>query len=904
MEFMLLICIQPLFNKLMQLRLLATLVFYFFSIHSLSAQYFTAPATTGTGTPVNVINSSGITDFSNNNFYFNADTFSIATNPLVNLNIYTFPNNLLQTPTFSDLAYDGTNYYLFSSNYFGGVIRWDFGPNIFSTPTAVNLGNLGNTQNEGIIIRRQNNNWYGFLVSNGPTTKLTRIDFGTNLANPTPATTSLGTLTLSWPHELEIIDDGGNWYGFVANRNTRVTRLDFGNSLTNTPTPFVYNNTNIASPCNLRVVKDKGNWHLFSVNLFNGHIVRTDIGPNLANNTPTYTNLGEPNPAVGIARGFTLLQDCNGLRGFLTDESSNIFDLRFDGDSLTGALSGTIYNGISWSTQEINDFTPFWSNDTLYFFATNPYSWVGLCQINPTLGPNNQSSSAFSPSFTYSNSGNPTITNLINIGQSGMRHQCQQITVSGITNVSVTRCPGDTIILSNNTIVSAPGVYMDTFLNVLNQDSIVAISFSNYPTYNNTVQVSLCQGQSYMLPSNVVVNTTGVYQDTLSTINGCDSIIVTSIQVSPTYSAIVYDTICDNSFYILPGGLGVNTTGTYVDTLSTSAGCDSIITTNLYVYPTYQINIADTICAGSPYTLPNGTIVNSGGTYTNSFTAQSGCDSVYVINLYAIPATVLYDTAILCDQSTYLLPNGNTVSTSGTFLSNFISSRGCDSIISTTVYFNTSQMSTQNVTICSNSTYTLPDNQIVSSAGTYTSTITASNGCDSIITTIITTVNAPTINLGPDMNICNSTITLDATAPNATYLWNDNVTTATRTINEEGLYIVQVSVSPCPLVSDTILLTGCKCAVFIPNAFSPNNDSKNDLFSPIINCKIFDGSYLFQIYNRWGQCVFYTTLESDGWDGTFRGQPQNIGTYYYMVQFVNERTNEAELYKGDITLIK
>ena len=470
---------------------LHALFFLFFSVAA-SAQYLTVPPTAPINTPVNLSNVSGITDFSNNYIYTNADNFSISNNPLVNLSTYAFAGNLLQTPAFSDLAFDGTNYYLFTNNYNGGVIRWDFGPNIMSTPTAINLGVLGNVQNEGIVIRKENNNWYGFVCSNGATTKLTRINFGPNLSNTSPTTTSLGTLTLSWPHEMTIIDDGGNWYGFVANRNSRVTRLDFGNSLTNTPTPFVYNNTNIVNPCNLRVVKDNNNWYLFSMNLFNGDIVRTDIGPSLANNSPVYTNLGEPHPNLGIARGFTILQDCNGLRGIVCDEASNIFNLSFAGDSITGSLSGTPLTSITLpSGSNINDFTPFWYNDTLNFFVTNPYSWVGRCQINPTLGPNSQSSTAFSPTFTFPNVGNFDVSCLINTGSSGMRYQCDQImTESGTIINSYAAVQAYDSCTNQLEVDDASGFQIgDTILMIQMKGAIVDSSntsaFGNVINYNN-----------------------------------------------------------------------------------------------------------------------------------------------------------------------------------------------------------------------------------------------------------------------------------------------------------------------------------------------------------------------------------------------------------------------------------
>ena len=629
------------------------------------------------------------------------------------------------------------------------------------------------------------------------------------------------------------------------------------------------------------------------------------MGTNIANNNPSYTNLGEPHPALGIARGFTILQDCNGLRGIVCDEATNIFNLSFGGDSIQGAISGTPLISTTITNGYVNDFTPFWHNDTLKFFLTLPLSWVGQAQIIPTSFPTAQSSTAYSPSLNYSNGGNYNISNLINIGDNGMRYQCSPIEIDSVTNIYKTKCPGDTIILPNNSVVSTPGTYTDTLLNSANQDSIVITHFSNYPIYNNSNLIFRCQGQSYTLPGNTVVTTSGTYIDTLQSINGCDSIITSAVQFNPTYSIINDDTTCDNVMFNLPGGGMVNTAGVYIDSFTTVNGCDSVITTNLVVNPSYQVNIMDTICQGNSYTLPDNTVVTSSGNYTTVLASSQNCDSSINTNLYVLPFSQSVENISLCDQSSYQLPSGTAVTTSGTYTSTLVSVNGCDSIVTSNISFNNSQFSTEQINICSNSSYTLPDNRTVSTAGNYTSVLTASNGCDSTITTTLSVTNPPTLELGEDFVLCNNEqITLDITTNNATYLWGDNTTNPVKTINSPGVYIVTVTVAPCPSVTDSVEATSCECQVFIPNAFSPNNDTRNDIFRPIINCNIEPGSYIFEVYNRWGQKVFFTTLPNDGWNGRFKRQLQNIGSYFYVVKFTNLLTKEAEQYQGDITLIK
>lgn len=88
--------------------------------------------------------------------------------------------------------------------------------------------------------------------------------------------------------------------------------------------------------------------------------------------------------------------------------------------------------------------------------------------------------------------------------------------------------------------------------------------------------------------------------------------------------------------------------------------------------------------------------------------------------------------------------------------------------------------------------------------------------------------------------------------------------------------------------------------VFIPNAFSPNGDGKNDkLYVRALNAESME----FFIYNRWGEQVFSTTNLNEGWDGTFNGEELNSEVYIYVgiVKFLNE---EKQTIKGNVTLVR
>ncbi len=89
--------------------------------------------------------------------------------------------------------------------------------------------------------------------------------------------------------------------------------------------------------------------------------------------------------------------------------------------------------------------------------------------------------------------------------------------------------------------------------------------------------------------------------------------------------------------------------------------------------------------------------------------------------------------------------------------------------------------------------------------------------------------------------------------------------------------------------------------LFIPSAFSPNGDGKNDVFH-IANLT-FQRVLEFRVFNRWGQEVFYSNDNQHGWDGKWKGVPQDMGSYQYLIR-LGYPDGLVETYKGAVTLIR
>jgi gliding motility-associated-like protein len=89
--------------------------------------------------------------------------------------------------------------------------------------------------------------------------------------------------------------------------------------------------------------------------------------------------------------------------------------------------------------------------------------------------------------------------------------------------------------------------------------------------------------------------------------------------------------------------------------------------------------------------------------------------------------------------------------------------------------------------------------------------------------------------------------------------------------------------------------------IFVPSAFTPNGDGKNDILRPI-TVGISQLHY-FRIYNRWGQLLFSTTELGKGWNGQFNGAPQPANTYVYSTEGA-DYTGKIIYRKGTVVLIR
>jgi gliding motility-associated-like protein len=439
---------------------------------------------------------------------------------------------------------------------------------------------------------------------------------------------------------------------------------------------------------------------------------------------------------------------------------------------------------------------------------------------------------------------------------------------------------------------------------------------------------TICEGQTVRLRANVpnatyrwqdnstdsvfTVRTQGQYsvQASVSNCRVADTILV-NVNPIPRFDLGKDTTLCEaqtvtltaaaqtGSTYRWQNGttlstFNVTTAGTYkvVATLGTCTAADSIVVA-FASFPTLDLGRDTSICESTTYTLrplsnatsfrwQNGATtatfpVQSAGLYHVEATNIAGCkrrDSIQ-IEVTNLPRFNLGNDTAMCVGKTHTLTATVTDAT----------------------------IRWQNST---NTTPTLAVNQ----TGTFAATATR-RGCLFSDSIKVTFAPPPQYSLGRDTTICdNIPIALQVNVPNSKYVWSDNSTNSKLTVSKPGTYWVAVTTNLGCRSADSILIQVKHCPsfeAFVPNVFSPNDDTFNDVLKPFFPQEFIIKGFEFEIFNRWGGLVFRTDIKDTGWDGMVKGTKAPIDVYVYRLKVTYEKLEGGTAEKnfgGDCMLVR
>ncbi|MCC6600397.1 MAG: hypothetical protein IT223_06955, partial [Crocinitomicaceae bacterium] len=221
-----------------------------------------------------------------------------------------------------------------------------------------------------------------------------------------------------------------------------------------------------------------------------------------------------------------------------------------------------------------------------------------------------------------------------------------------------------------------------------------------------------------------------------------------TVEVNPEYSVSIEHSMCPGETYSF-NGTEYSQEGTYQAFLQTSSGCDSTVTLNLTVNSTIYSNQSVHICQGETYSF-NGNELSQQGQYEATFLSTGGCDSIVTLDLDVLP---VYNESInetICQGASYSF-GGTSYSNNGAYEHTFQSATGCDSTVTLFLTVTIPPFSEFGYTICQGESYAFAGNNYTQT-GDYTSVFTTTAGCDSLVTLHLLVI--PTVTQALDITIC------------------------------------------------------------------------------------------------------------------------------------------------------
>jgi gliding motility-associated-like protein len=387
------------------------------------------------------------------------------------------------------------------------------------------------------------------------------------------------------------------------------------------------------------------------------------------------------------------------------------------------------------------------------------------------------------------------------------------------------------------------------------------------PTFNAVAPI--CAGATLSaLPTTSTNGITGTWSPALNntatttytftpSAGQCATTSTLTITVNPNFSSVQNITQCSGLSYTFPDGttyVNITANQTYVSLLSTVSGCDSAITTNITVVSGFTINENISLCAGNNYTFPDGTVhtnITANETYVSNLISSGGCDSTITTNISVQQVYALNENISVCEGDVYTFPDGFSTSivNNTTHVSNLVSGAGCDSIITTQITMIAIANTTVNQTVCANTNYVFPDgsSHVVNANMSQVSTLVSSLGCDSIVTTNLTVIQV-------SQQVENITLCVGAD-----YTFPDGVTHTNIQINEQyqsnftgsqgcdSIWITNITVVPLPNVNAGNNIAVCEGTSFTLNATGANSYTWDQGMVNGIPNTLNPGTYVFHV---------------------------------------------------------
>ena len=327
------------------------------------------------------------------------------------------------------------------------------------------------------------------------------------------------------------------------------------------------------------------------------------------------------------------------------------------------------------------------------------------------------------------------------------------LTVGILPTVDVVSSCDSLTWINGTTYYSSTNTVSDTLTGINGCDSVVFLDLTIYPTLFTNDVIAACDSMTW-INGVTYYSSTNIPKDTLQSIMGCDSIITLNLTITNSSTNFQIIATCDSLTWI-NGITYYSSTNSVSDTLLSNTGCDSIVRLYLTIYPT--LISTDIIHACDSLTWINGmTYYSSINNVSDTLQSILGCDSIVTLNLTIGYPNTGIDVISGCDSLTWI--DGNTYTESNNIAIYMLTnSTGCDSLVTLDLTMNHTNYGVDPVFAIND--YTWIDGVTYYTSNTNaTHVLTNSNGCDSIVTLdlyiqmveIEVNQNGPSLSVGAD----------------------------------------------------------------------------------------------------------------------------------------------------------
>ncbi|WP_020535579.1 M12 family metallo-peptidase [Lewinella cohaerens] len=294
------------------------------------------------------------------------------------------------------------------------------------------------------------------------------------------------------------------------------------------------------------------------------------------------------------------------------------------------------------------------------------------------------------------------------------------------TSEMLSICEGESILIFGEETSDA-GVYTESFVSAAGCDSIHEVNLMVFEHVAVEELIDICEGESVEIFGNLE-NTSGTYEETFLTINGCDSTHTVVLTVTDQIETSETLSLCSGSSVMLFGE-EVSEAGTYEGTFLSAAGCDSIHQVTVTLIDVVNTSDMAQICTGESIEL-FGEVVSEAGEYSETFESSLGCDSTHTITLVVAEPLFTDETIQACSGQSVMV-FGETYTDDASAAATFAASNGCDSTHTVQIVFAELIETSEMLSICEGESIIIFGEEI-SDAGVYTESFVSTAGCDSV----------------------------------------------------------------------------------------------------------------------------------------------------------------------------